>query len=287
MKEISMDKMYKQKRPQKAMNLLMTLDAGYLHQLCVLLASIKRYHPDTELSVYILHTALTDAHFSEIQEVLASGGVLIPIKIDTTEFSNAPTTDRYPPEMYYRLLAAKYLPDSLERILYLDPDTVVLKSLWEFYNIPFDGCLLAAASHVGKMMTMLNAARLDTWEKDEPYINSGVMLLNLKQLRISQNEEEIYSYIRRCRNRLILPDQDIISGLYGSEIKLIDPFLYNMTERIYEFRMDAEVWHNLDWVKSHTVIVHYCGRNKPWKNKYIGALNIFYEDAEAYLNSLR
>ena len=36
-----------------------------------------------------------------------------------------------------------------------------------------------------------------------------------------------------------------------------------------------------------TVIVHYCGRNKPWKNKYIGALDIFYEDAEAYLNSLR
>lgn len=276
-----------QTQPQKAMNLLMTLDAGYLHQLCVLLASVKRHNPDTELTVYILHTALTEEYFSEIRKVLASGDMLCPVKINAAEFSDAPTTDRYPPEMYYRLLAAKYLPDSLERILYLDPDIVILKSLWELYNTPFDGCLLAAASHVGKVMTMLNAARLDTWEKDEPYINSGVMLLNLKQLRISQSEEEIYDYICRCRNRLILPDQDIISGLYGSEIKLLDPFLYNLTERIYELRMTAEVWHNLDWVNAHTVIVHYCGRNKPWKNKYIGALDIFYEDAEAYLNSLR
>lgn len=273
-----------QTTPRKAMNLLMTLDSGYLHQLCVLLASVKRHNPDTELSVYLLHTALNEEHFSEIREVLASDGVLCPIKIDAAEFSDAPITDRYPPEMYYRLLAAKYLPDSLERILYLDPDTVVLKSLWELYNMPFEGCLLAAASHVGKLMSLLNAARLNTWEKDEPYINSGVMLLNLEQLRISQSEEEIYAYIRRCRNRLILPDQDIISGLYGSEIKLIDPFLYNMTERIYEFRMATEVWHNLDWVKAHTVIVHYCGRNKPWKDNYIGALDIFYEDAEAYLN---
>ena len=276
-----------QVQPQKTMNLLMTLDAGYLHQLCVLLASVKRYNLDIALSVYLLHTALNEEHFSEIRKVLAPYDALCPIKVDASEFSDAPTTDRYPPEMYYRLLAAKYLPDSLERILYLDPDIVVLKSLWELYNTPFDDCLLAAASHVGKLITMLNAARLNTGEMDEPYINSGVMLLNLKRLRIFQSETEIYAFIRKCRNRLILPDQDIISGLYGSEIKLIDPFLYNMTERIYKFRMDTEAWHNLDWVKSHTVIVHYCGRNKPWKNKYIGALDIFYEDAEAYLNSLR
>ena len=97
-----------QAKPQKAMNLLMTLDAGYLHQLCVLLASVKRHNPDTGLSVYILHTALNEEHFSEIRKVLDSDDMLCPIQIDAAAFSDAPTTDRYPPEMYYRLLAAKY-----------------------------------------------------------------------------------------------------------------------------------------------------------------------------------
>ena len=37
---------------------------------------------------------------------------------------------------------------------------------------------------------------------------------------------------------------------------------------------------NLDWVREHSAIIHYCGKNKPWKEKYIGSLGIFYYEAE-------
>jgi lipopolysaccharide biosynthesis glycosyltransferase len=49
--------------------------------------------------------------------------------------------------MYYRLLAYKFLPPDLERILYLDPDILVINPIRELYETDIDGYLYAAAYH--------------------------------------------------------------------------------------------------------------------------------------------
>jgi len=35
---------------------------------------------------------------------------------------------------------------------------------------------------------------------------------------------------------------------------------------------------NLDWVYRNSVIIHYRGRNKPWKENYVGQLDVSYID---------
>jgi len=39
-------------------------------------------------------------------------------------------------------------------------------------------------------------------------------------------------------------------------------------------------------VRSNTAIVHYYGRNKPWKEHYRGSLGIFYHEWEQQLQQL-
>ena len=34
----------------------------------------------------------------------------------------------------------------------------------------------------------------------------------------------------------------------------------------------------LESIRKNTVIIHYCGRNKPWKDNYLGQLDCFYEE---------
>ena len=46
-------------------------------------------------------------------------------------------------------------------------------------------------------------------------------------------------------------------------------------------RPEEEAWMNLAWVREHTRIVHFCGRNKPWKKNYKGLLGTFYQEALA------
>lgn len=270
----------------KRLDLLVTLNSGYLHQLCVMLTSVLQSNSDASVNLYVLHSSLTEDDLARIRAVLGADGTLFPIRIDDAAFADAPTTGRYPREMYYRIFAAQYLPQELERVLYLDPDVIVKGSLADLCRTPLDGALFAAASHVGNVMTRINSVRLAAKQEDCPYINSGVMLMNLKRLRQVQRRDEVFDYIEKHRNMLILPDQDIISGLYGSEIILLDPYRYNMTERMFTWRLEAEAWMDLDWVRTHSVIIHYCGRNKPWKPGYAGMLGMFYKEAEARYEAL-
>ena len=54
-----------------------------------------------------------------------------------------------------------------------------------------------------------------------------------------------------------------------------------MTERLFAFHRQAGDRMDLDFVKENSAIIHYCGRNKPWKKGYIGKLDCFYKAAEA------
>lgn len=262
------------------MNLLVTLNANYIPYLNVMLSSLIHSNPDCFFDVYLLHSSIAERDTVLTSKVLGDSGKLIMINADEISLMDAPTTSRYPKEIYYRIFAAKYLPDTLDRVLYLDPDLIVNGSLSELYHLPMNEYYFAAASHTGPFMRKMNELRLDM-EDDSPYINSGVMLMNLKSLRESQNYEDVYRFIEKRKPFLILPDQDIISSLYGSKIYALDTYRYNMTERLFRLHSPFEKELTLDWIRKHSIIIHYCGRNKPWKDNYIGSLDIFYKEAVA------
>lgn len=261
--------------------LLVTIDRGYIPPLQVMLRSLLHVHPQDHFTLYLLHSSLEEADLAAIAAGLPDGRCrLVPIQAEEALLAEAPVTDRYPKEMYYRIFAARYLPPELDRVLYLDPDLVVINPLHALFEMDLEGYFFAAASHVHGPMQKLNELRLDM-EEPAPYINTGVMLLHLDALRREQDLDEVYAYIRKYKKRLLLPDQDVISGLYAPRILPIDPFRYNMTERLFLLRRDVRGWMNLDWVRRHSAIIHYCGRNKPWKKNYLGKLDVFWHEAAA------
>lgn len=50
-------------------------------------------------------------------------------------FEDAPTTNRYPETIYYRLLAHEYLPKELDKILYVDADILCLNDVVPLYKL--------------------------------------------------------------------------------------------------------------------------------------------------------
>ena len=80
------------------------------------------------------------------------------------------------------------------------------------------------------------------------------------------------------RKALLLPDQDVISALYGDRILRLNPWRYNMTERLLTAAL-LTPGHpvDLEWVLENSAIVHYCGRNKPWKPNYLGKLDCVWQ----------
>ena len=264
----------------RTMNLLVTLDENYLPPLCVLLKSIFINNPEERFRVYMIYDSIRAESVENLSRFCAfHGSELYPITAREELFSDAPVTARLPRAMDYRLLARYLLPEDLGRILYLDPDIIVINPLRELYDTDFGGALYAGASHTGitGVKETVNKVRLQNYELSG-YINPGVLLLNLGRRRAELRREDIFRYIAEHRHQLILPDQDILNGLYADRTLLLDDSLYNYDARRYEvYRIASEGVKDLDWVMENTVILHFCGKAKPWDKTNRNRFGLLYK----------
>lgn len=90
---------------------------------------------------------------------------------------------------------------------------------------------------------------------------------------------------------LLLPDQDVLNALYGSKILSIEDSKWNYDARNYSnYLLRSGGKENLAWVMENTVVLHFCGRDKPWKKNYrrrFGALYRHYMSlTERYLQNV-
>lgn len=175
------------------MDLLLTLDENYLLPCRVMLDSFFTSNPGEEnVSVYLLHSGIPAGKLEELAGFCSGfGAELKPMIVDTALFENAPTSKRYPKEMYYRLLSPLILPQKLERVLYLDPDMLIINPLRPLWELDLHGKTFAAASHTGltEMANEINQVRLDT---EHEYFNSGVMLIDLTAARKLVTAEDVF-----------------------------------------------------------------------------------------------
>lgn len=260
-------------------NLLFCVNQKMLGLMSACLKSLLRSGGYGYYDVFVLHSDLEEsiqrAMERDFQERVTFHFLQVPEEL----FADFPETARYPRQIYYRLAAPLLLPRELDRILYLDVDVVVINSLRTFYEMDFESSYFVGCTHTREFLTKLNQARLQS-DKAVAYINTGVLLMNLNVLRQVIRLEEISAYVREHEKALILPDQDILTALYGDKIKLADSLLYNLSDRVLNFYNGSHPKEKRDvnWVRRNTAIIHYCGRNKPWNEGYTGTLGVFYRE---------
>lgn len=265
------------------MNILFSINKKCISLLQTCMWSIWKNGGDNEYHVFVFHTELEEKEKCHIRESLPREIQWNFIDVPVEMFDDFVTTKRYPKEIYYRLAAPYLLPKSLDRILYMDVDTIVINSLMDLYQTDFDGNYFMGCTNTQLPLQKFNQARLGIdMEKDVPYINTGVLMMNLPLLRENLDFEDICDFSEKKKQMLILPDQDILTALYGEHVKLVDNLIYNLSDRTLISYNAAPRNMGIDesWVRENTVIIHYFGRNKPWKKNYIGILDTFYEEAE-------
>ena len=263
-------------------NLLFCINSRYTELLKVCLSSVVLHSGFDSMSVSIIYSSLRDSEIAEIKKLENNRLKINFIRFDDSVLSSSPTTGRYPKEIYYRLFAPVLLDDDIDRILYLDVDLICINSLVELYNTDISSVYYAACSHTRKILTKFNAVRLGLDIADEcPYINTGVLLMNLSRLRKNFDSRKIFDFIEKKGSSFILPDQDIIMGIYGDRIRLVDTLKYNLSDRILKLNNMTGGRRRLTLmdVAQNTSIIHYCGRSKPWKKYYNGRLGVFFETA--------
>lgn len=131
-----------------------------------------------------------------------------------------------------------------DKVLYLDADTLVLDDISELWNIKFNDNVLIGTKESGEWDKHLYTSGLN-----DKYINSGVLLMNLKALREEELDESMLYLINS--NRYEFPDQDVINLVCRNRIGYVSNE-YNANETT--------------GIPEHIKIMHYIRGNKGWND---------------------
>ncbi len=104
------------------------------------------------------------------------------------------------------------------------------------------------------------------------------MLLNINQFREKAKKEDIFNFIKKHKFFMTLYDEDVAFGLYGDKILLFDGKRFNLSDRsIARYNLFNKNKIDTQWVDDNNVIIHYLGKNKPWKKNYKGILKPYFD----------
>ena len=263
---------------QRTLELVVTCDEGYLGPLRTMLLSLRANNRAENIRVWILHRGIPQLALESLAVFCGHIEIeLAPRMVNQALFAHARSSERYPQEMYYRMLAPHVIDADIDRALYLDPDILIINPLTPLFDIVLSDCVFAAASHTDAVhpATALNNVRLNT---NEVYFNTGVILMDMRRAKALIDPDEIFAFAMEHERKLLFPDQDIFNALYGERTLPVPDQVWNYDARKYPdniIRTGGEA--TLDWVMNNTAILHFCGRDKPWAPKYRGQFAALYK----------
>lgn len=167
-----------------------------------------------------------------------------------------------------RLLMGEILPETIDRVLYLDGDTIIRGSLSEMYNTDLNNHIVGMISEPTADMKR----RKDLGIADRPYYNSGVILVDLKKWRANSIGKRLIEFYKEKDGILFCADQDALNCVLKEEIMPLS-HRYNYFNALYQYnwkylhKMDRNIPEKEEWLKVHhnPVIIHYLGEERPWR----------------------
>lgn len=149
---------------------------------------------------------------------------------------------KYSKMSYIRCYFTKLL--KCDKIIYVDTDTLITDSIQELWEMNLGNNVIAGVHEYGDWDNHLGIVGVN-----DTYINSGVLLMDLKKIRKEKLDDKMIDLLNN--NRYDYPDQDVINIVCKDKIKLISN-TYNSTETT--------------GLVNNAKILHYIRERKGWKH---------------------
>lgn len=133
--------------------------------------------------------------------------------------NNSLRCDYFTLTIYHRLFIADMFPQ-YDKGIYLDADTVVPGDISKLYQIDLKDNLIADCSDtfVESDPILINYAEKCSGVPAETYINSGVLLMNLKKLRDLNFTEHFLDILNTYHPKTVVPDQDYLNAIANNHV---------------------------------------------------------------------
>lgn len=282
---------------------LCAIDDNYAMPLAVMLQSAARnVSAGRHIHVLLIDGGISQTSQKKLEVSLAG----LPITVHLVEpdhdlISDLLISHHATHSVYFRLLASLLLPQSIDRIIYLDADMIVKGDISELWEHPLDDhyCLAVpdiACPYIAAPLGDANFVRsgpylatempVRNWqelglEPTAPYFNSGVMVLNLRRWRQEKIEQKLLACLRDNEEFIWCWDQYALNVVFSGDWGKL-PGRWNQGAHVYQYPgpehspIPAEEFIEM---RDEPAIVHFTTEWKPWQYNHFHPLREMFLEA--------
>lgn len=263
-------------RQKEIIPVFFTIDDGYAPCLGVALRSlIRNASRDYLYHIHIVYQELSSENKKRL-EALEEDHVRIlftemkdALMEITDRKENLLRCDYFTLTIYFRLFLADMFPE-YDKGIYLDSDIVVPGDISKLYRTELGpeqilgGCTDLSIQNVPELVHYLEGS---VGVNRMEYINSGVLLMNMKLMRREEFGKRFLEILSRWHVDCLAPDQDYINAMCSGRILYLDPVWDVMPQKDRDPEPDAE-------------LIHYNLFDKPWHYQGIQYEDYFWKYAK-------
>lgn len=254
-------------------NVAYNIDNNYAVFTMISMDSILKHNKSkSDYTFYIMHPEKGLSSWNKFQLstfIFLKGQKIkfIPIeddKLNGIKYEKSSFVKHINPIAFARVYLVDLLPSDVNKIVYIDADTLVKLDLKTLYDTDLNGKIVG--------MVLDQASHLPHFKKISPnYCNSGVILFDVNKWRNQSISKKMEISMRNNVYEFI--EQDLFNFVLKKNINVLDPKFNHQVcdycvrkfdESYYEDRLDNS-------------IIHYIFRDKPWAfNKIVTEEDIVY-----------
>jgi lipopolysaccharide biosynthesis glycosyltransferase len=244
----------------------MAADREFVLPLAVALTSLALAHQPGDLAVTVLHDGLSETDLERVERRLSGRLDICWRQVAPDDVAGAHFSTPLSSASLFRLLLPHFLPSTVERVVYLDADTVItgsLRPLWETglgdYHVAAvrDAASPFAAGPCGTDWRDLGL------EPDTPYFNSGLLVIPLDKWRSEAVSARVLEVLRASTPRW--GDQDGLNLVLSGRWKELSRSWNLQTPDVEGRGLAWALWpDDVSRALIEPAVIHYTERDKPW-----------------------
>jgi lipopolysaccharide biosynthesis glycosyltransferase len=254
-------------RREQRISVLMAVDERYAAPFLVTVASLlESLRPGVGLDLYVMGSGLRPGTRSRLE-----GGWDGRVRLHWAPLDNSKLESlrgyAYPssPVANFRLVVGSSLPGDVSKVIYLDADLLIQRDIFELWEQDMQGKIVLAVqdSYIQKLPARYVPARA---EADQPYFNSGVMVINLEAWRMAEIEQCCLEAARRLAHRTKWLDQHVLNACLAGRWGRLTP-VWNkqfFLDVFPDWRCGPYAEKEFLEARSDLAIIHFSSRTKPW-----------------------
>lgn len=279
-------------------NVVFASDDNYVPYLLVSLCSMFENNESIKLNVFILSNNISKKNKKAITDLAShySYSKIIFIEMNNLEEKLKNNINQENSLLninltaYCRLFLDEVIPENIDKIIYFDCDSLIVNSLNELWNINLTNNYCAGVLDP----TPVYYKKIIGLNEVDDYINSGMLVINLKKWRESNIKKDFLTFLDKHKNLDIHHDQGVINGVLKKKILIIDPKFnylgpfhgkdYKTTLKWYGVSYSFYDENLINNAQNNPVFIHFSGRSieRPWVSKENYYRNLY----EHYVNLL-